>query len=100
MQKRVEQFVEHHNLQYPELVRYADLVSEIGELGKELVRGTDYGKHPLTGGDGIAEELGDCMFSLLALCSALGVDAQKALSDAMDKYDARIRTRSSADSGR
>ena len=39
-----------------------------------------------------------CLFSLLALCCALNVDAQQALERVLEKYEARLRKKGSAGS--
>ena len=60
--------------------------------------GDDYGKRPYTPTPETAEELGDCLFSLLALCCELDVDAEGALSGALEKYGARLRRKGDAGS--
>jgi len=100
MQKQVDSFIRAHNMGCGETARYLDLVSEIGELGKELLKGSDYGHRAYTPREEATGELGDCLFSLLALCSAMGVDAQTALNQALDKYRARLDATGSAGSGK
>ena len=100
MQKQVDIFIAAHAMGCSETARYLDLVSEVGELGKELLKGSDYGHRPYTPRDTAAGELGDCLFSLLALCSAMGVDAQTALDMALEKYRTRLAATGSAGSGK
>lgn len=90
MQQTVRNFIQIHNLQTDPHTRYIDLISEIGELGKELVKATNYGKAPYQQTANAAAELGDCMFSLLALCDAMDIDAQDALAGALAKYQKRF----------
>jgi len=90
MQKTVEDFINKHKLQSDEATRYIDLVSEVGELGKEILLSTNYGKKDFTNNPAITDEIGDCIFSLLALCNELGIDAHKALSASILKYEARF----------
>ena len=40
MQKIVKEFLDNHNLYCGETIRYIDLSSEIGELGKEIIKST------------------------------------------------------------
>ena len=75
----VAEFVRAHGLETDGWVRFLDLVSELGELSKELLKVSDYGKLPLTATDAMKDELGDCMFSLLCLCGVLELDAKDAL---------------------
>ncbi len=44
MQRNVRAFVERNHLECGAQSRYVDLVSEVGELGKEILKSTDYGK--------------------------------------------------------
>lgn len=44
MQEKVREFIEEYALSCNEKIRYIDLVSEIGELGKEILRQTDIQK--------------------------------------------------------
>jgi len=90
MQKSVEDFIQKYKLQTNETTRYMDLVSEIGELGKEILKSTNYGKNDFTNNMSIADEIGDCVFSLLALCSELNIDAHEALNTSLAKYESRF----------
>ena len=90
MQETVRHFVAAHGLACGAEHRYMDLTSEIGELGKEILKATDFGQKPFTLQDGCREEMGDCLFSLLALCCEMGLDAGKALEAAIEKYRARL----------
>ncbi len=64
-------------------IRYIDLVSEIGELGKEILKSSDYGKEDNITTQNIKVEIWDCIFSLFALCDELEIDGVRALDDAM-----------------
>ena len=90
MQQTVNNFIQKYNLQTDEQTRYIDLVLEVGELGKEILKATNYGKQNYTQTAGAAGELGDCIFSLLALCNAMGVDGETALAGAIEKYEGRF----------
>lgn len=91
MQERVRTFLRENDMLCGAAARCLDLASETGEVAKEILRGMDYGKRPYTPTPETAEELGDCLFSLLALCCELDVDAEGALSGALEKYGARLR---------
>ena len=75
--------------------RYIDLVSEIGELGKELLKGSDYHKSSLRVSASTVEEMGDCLFSIIALCQELSIDPDDALVAAIQKYQTRYETKGS-----
>jgi NTP pyrophosphatase (non-canonical NTP hydrolase) len=97
-QQRVAAFVEDHGLETPPAYRLLDLVSEVGELGKEVTESTDYGAAP-GAVDIDRDELGDTLFALLALAEELDVDASAALEQSLEKYERRIDKRGSAGSG-
>ena len=100
MQTSVSKFIEQYGLHSGPAVRYIDLVSEVGELGKELLKGSDYGKNAFTVDEHGTEEMGDCLFSLLALCCELHIDANEALAAALQKYEARFSAKGNIGSGR
>ncbi|WP_206529662.1 MazG nucleotide pyrophosphohydrolase domain-containing protein [Brevibacillus sp. SYP-B805] len=99
-QERVAAFVRQHRLEVAIQDRLLDLVSEVGELSKEVLKGTAYGRKPFVPGDDWAEEWGDVFFSLLCVANSTGVDAEKALSAVLDKYRDRLAQRGEISSGR
>lgn len=99
MQTKVDEFISKHNLSCGEKIRYMDLVSEIGELGKEIIKGCEYGQKHYINTPNSANELGDCLFSLIALCCEMGVDAENALNLALAKYEKRFATKGDISSG-
>ena len=90
MQNLVRDFITKYNLQTDKTVRYIDLTSEIGELGKEILKSTDYGKKDFILNDKAIEEIGDCIFSLLALTEIMGIDGEDALLKVLCKYESRF----------
>jgi len=90
MQQLVEDFINKYNLQTNEHTRYIDLISEIGELGKEIIKSTNYGKHEYAQTPETNQEIGDCLFSLLALCCAMNISAEDALGKVILKYETRF----------
>ena len=100
MQKSVYDFIAKYNLNTDAPTRYIDLVSEIGELGKEILTSTDYGKESFTTTTPMVDEVGDCLFSLFALCKELGIDAQEAIDNSLSKYEQRFATKGDVGSGK
>lgn len=100
MQKRVLSFIHQHNLTDDGTIRYIDLVSEVGELGKELLKASSYGTLVGRKNESTVEEIGDCLFSLLALCCALDIDAETALNIALSKYQMRFEQKGAIGSDR
>jgi len=89
-QRTVARFVERHELQIPVEARTLDLVSEVGELAKEVLKGTDYGRKPFAPAEEWAGELGDAFFSLICVANGTGVNLRAALEGALAKYERRI----------
>ncbi len=44
VQEKINNFINEYNLKSSQEIRFIDLVSEVGELGKEILKGNDYGK--------------------------------------------------------
>jgi len=99
MQATVKEFVEKYKLQSDIKTRYIDLVSELGEFGKEILVSSKYGKEKLEVNAQMLDEIGDCLFSILALCCEMGIDADEALAKALRKYEMRFECRGDVGSG-
>lgn len=100
LQARVAEFVRAHDLETSVACRLLDLVSEIGELSKEVLKSTSYGRSAFGKAANWEAELGDALFSLICLANSTGVDLDAALSVVIAKYELRLRTTNEAGSGR
>lgn len=89
-QQKVAAFAKAYGLGTDPQARMLDLASEVGELAKEVLKATGYGSRPLLQTPALEEELGDCVFSLLCVSEALGLDGENALNLALEKYKARF----------
>lgn len=88
-QEKVAEFIDRHELEGTKAFRILDLVAEIGEIAGDAAKSADYGLKP----DDLnvkQDELGDALFSLLAVAESLEIDAGKALEESLDKYRERI----------
>ena len=97
-QRKVATFAQHQQLDAPAFARLLDVASEVGELAKEMLTVTDYGRHPFVPSDGWQAELGDVLYALLSLANVTHVDMERALDDAMDRYGRRIAARGGPES--
>ena len=88
-QEEVAEFMRKHDMEGTVEFRIMDLVSEVGEVVKDATKSADYGvnREDL---DVKEDEIGDVLFSLLAVCNDLDIDADSALQTALDKYEGRI----------
>ena len=98
-QQRVSEFLEEHQLEAPPEFRLLDLVSELGEVAKNAAESTDYGDDPKQLAVE-ADEIGDVLFSLLAVADSLDIDASEALDTSLAKYTERIEEKDSPGSGK
>ncbi|HEX5975446.1 MAG TPA: MazG nucleotide pyrophosphohydrolase domain-containing protein, partial [Rubrobacteraceae bacterium] len=100
MQGSVAAFVAEYGLEAPIHARTLDFVSEVGELAKEILEGTDYGRTPFDASERWTGELGDALFALVCLANSTGVDLEAALNAALEKYRERLALGGDAGSGR
>ena len=87
IQLMVSEFNQARNLWIERNLRVLDLSSEIGEVCK-LAFSEGVGKKVEI--NKWEEEVGDVLYSLLSLMSELDIEAEKALSKVLDKYQGRI----------
>jgi len=95
-QRRVAAFARDHDLLHDPATHALDLVSEVGEVAKEVLLSTDYGRRAPQPRPELADELGDALYSLLALAEVCGVDVGRALVAALEKYERRLAERREA----
>ena len=99
LQRTVASFVEEAGIEASVHMRLLDLVSEVGELSKEVLTATNYGRDSFHPPDGWAGELGDAFFVLACLANDTGVDLEAALDGALGKYRERLLLGGDAGSG-
>lgn len=97
-QARVAAFIAEHELETDLAYRVLDLESEVGEVAKEVTTSTGYGADP-DAAEIATDEIGDVLFALLALAETADIDAEAALSEAIEKYETRLSASGSAGSG-
>lgn len=96
-QRTVAAFIEEHELDGEPAFRILDLTAEVGEIAADATDSTEYGAEPDALDIG-TDEIGDVLFSLLAVADALDVDAGDALDESLEKYERRITATGSASS--
>ncbi|MFB6291801.1 MAG: MazG nucleotide pyrophosphohydrolase domain-containing protein [Candidatus Nanohaloarchaea archaeon] len=97
-QRKVAEFIEEHDLEAAPGFRIMDLVSEVGEIAKDVTKSSEYGLAPEKM-EIKEDEVGDALFSLLAVAEDLGIDAGEALDTALEKYRSRIEEKGEPGSG-
>ena len=100
IQGNVNDIIRKYNLESSTEIRFIDLVSEIGELGKEILKGNDYGKKDFCTTDNLESEVGDVFFSLICIANGLNIDLKTALDNVLMKYEKRFANKGNIGSGR
>jgi NTP pyrophosphatase (non-canonical NTP hydrolase) len=90
-QDEVKEFAKKNNLQHKPEVHVLDLMTELGEVAKEILKATDYGKKEFKSREELKSELGDAFYSLLMVANACNVDLEQALKLVLEKYKKRLQ---------
>jgi len=98
IQSKIEIFCNENNLNSNAEIRLLDLVSEVGEVSKEILKASDYGKRDYKVNESLVLEFGDLFFSLVTLANSLQIDLEEALGKVLLKYQTRIIKGNSPDS--
>lgn len=91
LEDKVAAFAEEHGLDHSHETAILDLVSEVGEVAKEILSSTDYGSTSFKTTKELELEVGDVYYSLITLAGTLDIDLEKALDLALEKYKERIK---------
>ena len=99
VQKEIKDFTIKYNLGGSVEIRFIDLTSEVGELGKEILKGTDYGEKKFEHTDNLESEFGDVLFSLVSVANSVGINLESALGGVLKKYENRFNDKGNIGSG-
>ena len=99
VQKEINDFAIKHHLGGSIETRFIDLVSEIGELGKEILGGTNYGTRGFEKTSNLESEIGDALFSLVSVANCAGIQLDSALNGVLAKYETRFNAKGHIGSG-
>lgn len=100
VQRAVADFAEQAGLKASTEAGVLDLASEVGELAKEVLKGSRYGREPYSTTAGWIEEMGDVFFALLLLANSTGVSLEEALDTTLAKCRERLARTGTVESGR
>lgn len=90
IQNKTKDFCVKNDLETSLEFRVLDLVSEVGELSKEVLKVSNYGKDKIKLTENMKSEFGDVFFSLIASANCLGVDLEKSFNSVIEKYNKRL----------
>lgn len=91
LQETIKKFVHDRQIGTSVENRMLDLVSEAGELGKEVLKSSNYGKRSFHTTKAFKDELGDVFFSLVCLANQTDLNLDQLMKDALVKYDQRFK---------
>ncbi len=91
LQEKVKDFYQKYGLESPVEHRVLDALSELGEVAKEVLKMSDYGRKPLEYRDELKHELGDLLYSVISIANTFEIDLEEALNLALDKYGKRLK---------
>lgn len=93
LQNKVKKITKKLNLaNSPELCGL-DFSSEAGEVSKEILELSNYGRREHVYNPDLARELGDAFYSLIALANIYDIDLEKQLLGSLKKYEKREQRR-------
>lgn len=99
LQNEISNFVKKHNIETSVEARLLDLVSEVGELSKEVLEGSKYGKDKFVKTPEWENEFGDVLFSLICIANKTDINIESAINKALDKYKKRFAQKGEIGSG-
>lgn len=100
IQGMVKEFTRSKNMDSSISMRIIDLASEVGELSKEVLKGTDYGSKNFKKTEEWQSEIGDVLFSLICIANQTDTNLEDSLNYVLDKYEKRFANKGDLGSGR
>ncbi|MBV9864919.1 MAG: hypothetical protein JO316_06185 [Abitibacteriaceae bacterium] len=90
----LREFIAQHNLETQPAFSLLDVVSELGDVAKVLLKSTDYGQRPTdTDSTQMREAIGDLMFAVAYLSTLYDVDPEAALWESVRKFESKLQSR-------
>ena len=90
IQQKIKEFCKKYDLESPPEHRVLDTMSELGEVAKEVLKMTDYGRKQPEYREEMKSELGDLLYSTITLANSFDIDLEEALNLALQKYEKRL----------
>ncbi len=91
LQNKIREFSKEHSLDSAPEYKILDTVSELGEVAKEMLKMTNYGKGKAEFREEMKSEVGDLLYSVITIANSLGVDLEKAVDEVIAKYERRLK---------
>jgi len=91
IQEKIKKFCKENDMESPAEHRVLDTMSELGEVAKEILKMSDYGRKPLEYREELKSELGDLLFSVITIANTFDIDLGEALNMVLKKYEQRLK---------
>lgn len=91
IQERIKKFCKENNMESPLEHRVLDTISELGEVAKEILKMSNYGKKHIEYREELKSELGDVLYSLITIANTFDIDLEEALNQVLEKYEKRLK---------
>ncbi len=91
LQRRIREFSKEHKLDSAPEYKILDTISELGEVAKEMLKMTDYGKTNVVFREEMRSEIGDLLYSVVTVANSLHVDLEEAVEGVLIKYETRLK---------
>lgn len=90
LQRKIKEFCQKYKLESPPEHQLLDTYSELGEVAKEVLKMTNYGREGFEMRNEVKEEMGDVLYSLITLANSLDIDLENQLDKVLQKYQKRM----------
>jgi len=90
IQEKIKLFCKKNNMESPAEHRVLDAMSELGEVAKEILKMSNYGRKPIEYRKELKSELGDVMYSLITVANTFDIDLSDSLEQTLKKYEKRL----------
>lgn len=91
IQERIKKFCKENDMGSPAEHRVLDTMSELGEVAKEILKMSNYGRKPIEYREELKSELGDVLYSLITIANTFDIDLEDALHQVLEKYEKRLK---------
>ena len=91
IQQKIKSFCEENDMNAPIEHKVLDTFSELGEVAKEILKMSNYGKKEIEYKEELKMELGDVLYSLITVANTYNIDLEEALNQVLQKYESRLK---------
>lgn len=87
VQDRVRDLSEINELLHNVETSYINLVDQVNDIGKEIIKSTEYGRNKVEVTENLKEGVGSTIVALLALCNSMDVSGRELSLEVLSKYE-------------